>query len=184
MRHIFTDKELKVVKKNLTVLVDSREQNNQHIIDFFESKKIPYKVSKNDYGDYSCFIPANTIEGQTRSIYFDRDIAIERKNSIDELAGNFKDDGVRLKTELAHMNLYGIRTFLFVEDPEFDKNIRTGNYRSKYSPKSLYFRIKKSLEIRYNTPLRPVAKEYIGSEIYNTLEAFVYEKLKHEGIII
>ena len=70
-----------------------------------------------------------------------------------------------------------------MEDPNFDKNIRTGNYRSGYKPQSLYARIKKSIEMRYNTLVRPIDKDYIGSEIFNTFEAYVYEKLKHEGWI-
>ena len=184
MRRVFTDKEIKAIKNNLTILVDTREQKNQHILDFFNMKKIKYEVHKLDYGDYSCKIPAGTIEGQTSDIYFDRDIVIERKACIDELASNFKDDGVRVKTELAHINKYNIRSYLFIEDAEYDKNIRTGNYRSEYNPQSLYARIKKSIEVRYNTLVRPIDRKYIGSEIYNTFEAYVYEKFKHEGYII
>lgn len=183
MRRVFTDKEMKAIKNNLTILVDTREQKNQHILDFFNMKKIKYEVHKLDYGDYSCKIPAGTIEGQTSDIYFDRDIVIERKACIDELASNFKDDGVRVKTELAHINKYNIRSYLFIEDAEYDKNIRTGNYRSEYNPQSLYARIKKSIEVRYNTLVRPIDRKYIGSEIYNTFEAYVYEKFKHEGWI-
>ena len=183
MRRVFTDKEIKAIKNNLTILVDTREQRNQHILNYFEKKNIKYEVHKLDYGDYSCKIPANTIEGQTNDIYFDRDIVIERKACIDELASNFKNDGVRIKTELAHINKYNIKVYLLVEDPEFDDNIRNGNYRSEYRPQSLYARIKKSIEVRYNTLVRPIDRKYIGSEIYNTFEAYVYEKFKHEGWI-
>lgn len=184
MRRVFTDKEIKAIKNNLTILVDTREQRNQHILDFFDRKNIKYETHKLDYGDYSCKIPANTIEGQTNDIYFDRDIVIERKACIDELASNFKEDGVRIKTELAHINKYNIKSYLFIEDPNYDKNIRMGNYRSEYNPKSLYARIKKSIEMRYNTLIRPIEKEVIGSEIYYTFDAYVYEKFKHEGYII
>ena len=183
MRQVFTDKEIKKIKNNLTVLVDTREQKNQHILDFFNRKNIKYETHKLDYGDYSCMIPGGTIEGQTSDIYFDRDIVIERKACIDELANNFKDDGVRVKTELAHINKYNIRSYLFIEDPDYDRNIRSGNYRSNYNPQSLYARIKKSIEIRYNTLVRTIRKDVIASEIYNTFEAYVYEKFKHEGWI-
>ena len=184
MRRVFTDKEIKAIKNNITILVDTREQRNQHILDFFDKNNIKHARHKLDYGDYSCMIPANTIEGQANDIYFDRDIIIERKASIDELASNFKEDGVRIKTELAHINKYNIRSYLLIEDAEYDKNIRTGNYRSEYRPQSLYARIKKSIEVRYNTLVRPIDRKYIGSEIYNTFEAYVYEKFKHEGYII
>lgn len=184
MRTYFDDKQLKEIKKNLTILIDTREKENRHIIDFFEKKKINYIIKKLDYGDYSCMIPSGTIEGQTSDIYFDRDFIIERKNSIDELAGNFKDDGIRIKSEFANIRGLNIKAYLYVEDPNYFSNLRLGNYRSGYNPASLYARIKKSLEIRYNIPIIPVSKEVIGSEIYNTFEAFVYEKFKNDGFLI
>lgn len=183
IRYKFKDKEIATIKKNLVVLIDTREQRNEHIKEFFEKKNINFKIHKLDYGDYSVMIPQNAVEGLTRDIYFDRDIVIERKANIDELASNFKEDGVRIKTEMAHINKYNIRSYLFIEDPNYDFNIRSGNYRSNYKPESLYARIKKSIEMRYNTLVRPISKSMIASEIYNTLEAFVYEKLKHEGWI-
>lgn len=95
------------------VVVDSREQDNKHILDFFDSKKIPYKKIKNDFGDYTAMIPKNTITGFTSDIYFDRDIAIERKNSIDEIAGNLKEDAARLKKELGPYEYVQYKIFLF-----------------------------------------------------------------------
>ena len=183
IRYKFKDKEIATIKKNLVVLIDTREQRNEHIKEFFEKKNINFKIHKLDYGDYSIMIPKNAIEGLERDIYFDRDIVIERKANIDELASNFKEEGVRIKTEMAHINKYNIRSYLFIEDPNYDFNIRSGNYRSNYKPESLYARIKKSIEMRYNTLVRPISKSMIASEIYNTLEAFVYEKIKHEGWI-
>ncbi|MDY5910610.1 MAG: ERCC4 domain-containing protein [Inconstantimicrobium porci] len=183
IRYKFKDKEIANIRKNLVVLIDTREQRNEHIKEFFEKKNINFKIHKLDYGDYSIMIPKNAIEGLTRDVYFDRDIVIERKASIDELVGNLKDDATRIRTELAHINKYNIKCYLFVEDYLFDKHIREGNDRSQYTPKTLYKRLKKQIEARYSTLIRPVHKDYIASEIYNTLEAFVYEKLKHEGWI-
>lgn len=183
MRYNFTDKEWKAIENNITILVDTREQRNEHILDFFRSRNINYQVKKLDFGDYSCMLPAGSFAGQERDIYFDRDIVIERKNGIDEIAGNFKDDGVRLKNELCHLNKYNILCFLFIEDEDFDRNIRGGIYRSNYKPVSLYNRIKKDIEIRYRTPLRPINKDIIGSEIVNTLRSFVYEEFRRKGFI-
>ncbi|NFK66117.1 ERCC4-type nuclease [Clostridium botulinum] len=184
MRYKFTDKEMKKILDNMTVVVDSREQNNQHILDFFNKKKIPYKVIKNDFGDYTAMIPAGTINQFTTDIYFDRDIAIERKNSIDEIAGNLKEDAARLKKELAHMNMHDIKYFFFVEDKDFHENLRNGNYRSQYDPFTLMQRIKKGIEAEYNTVIVPVDKKCMGSEIYYTLQAYVYNLFKHKGFIL
>lgn len=215
MRIKFTDTELKNVLKNLTILIDTREQENHHVIEFLDKKKIPYKVKKLDFGDYGCMLPVNSFEGQEREIYFDRDIVIERKNGIDELCGNLKDD-TRILKELAHLNKYEIKYYVFLEEPEmnetlkglnaeekkhlkefmkileskkvclkpegFDFNIRKGNYRSEYQPKSLYARLK-TIEARYNTIIRPIDKQFMGSEIYNTFYYYVREILKNKGFI-
>lgn len=215
MRYKFTDAELKKVMNNLTILIDTREQANEHVIEFLDKKKIAYEVKKLDFGDYACMLPANSFEGQERAIYFDRDIVIERKNGIDEVAGNLKDD-TRILKELAHLNKYNIKYYVFLEDPEmvqtlkglnteekkslkecmemlerkniwlkpegFDFNIRKGNYRSEYQPKSLYARLK-TIEARYNTVIRPIDKQFMGSEIYNTFYYYVREVLKNKGFI-
>lgn len=181
MRLKFTDTELKNVLKNLTILIDTREQANEHIIEFLEKKKIPFKIKKLDFGDYSCMLPANSYEGQQREIYFDRDIVIERKNGIDELCGNLKDD-TRILKELAHLNKYDIKYYVFLEDDKYDENVRNGNYRSEYQPKSLYARLK-TIEARYNTIIRPIDKQFMGSEIYNTFYYYVREILKNKGFI-
>lgn len=184
IRYKFTDKEMKKILDSMVVVVDTREQNNQHILEFFNRKKIPYKVVKNDFGDYTAMIPKGTITGFTSDIYFDRDIAIERKNSIDEIAGNLKDDAYRIKKELAHMNMYDIKYFFFVEDKDFHENLRNGNYRSQYDPFTLMQRIKKGIEAEYNTVIVPIDKKCIGSEIYYTLQAYVYALFKHKGFIL
>ena len=65
---------------------------------------------------------------------------------------------------------------------QFDENIRKGNYRSEYQPKSLYARLK-TIEARYNTVIRPIDKQFMGSEIYNTFYYYVREVLKNKGFI-
>ena len=80
--------------------MDTREQENRHILSYFSKNKIPYKVQKVDYGDYTCMIPNGTFKGQQRDVYFDREIAIERKFCIDELAANLKDK----KTNINEIN--------------------------------------------------------------------------------
>ena len=209
MRYRFTDGETKNILDNLTILIDTREKANSHIINFFNKKKIPYKVQKLDYGDYSIMMPQGSFNGQTRDIYFTNDIVLERKFCIDEIAMNLKDkktnineikqeiidllgkqylekvlksDYNRFKQELTSINKYGITFKILIEDPDFDENIRLGNYRNQYEPKTLYSRLK-SLESEFGTTIRPVNKLYMGSEIFNTLKYGVRNKLVHEGYI-
>ena len=209
IRYRFTDKEVKKILDNLTILVDTREKSNNHIISFFNKKSIKYKTMKIDYGDYSIMMPQGSFNGQTRDIYFTNDIVLERKFCIDEIAMNLKDkktnineikqeiidllgkqylekvlksDYNRFKQELTSINKYGITFKILIEDPNFDENIRLGNYRNQYEPKTLYSRLK-SLESEFRTTIRPVNKLYMGSEIFNTLKYGVRNKLVHEGYI-
>lgn len=177
MRIRFTDKEIKEALKHITVLIDTREQKNEQTIKWLEKNKINYKEKKLDYGDYSCYIPRGTLKGIDVDIYLDNKIVIERKQNIDELAGNFsKEDNPRLKSEFAHLKSNGTRVYIFVTDNLFDKHLREGNYRSKYAAKSLYARLK-GFEAQYNTIIRPVNVEYFASEMYNTLYYYTRDLL-------
>lgn len=177
MRIKLTDRQLTDIIKNMVVLVDTREQKNEHIISWLDKKKIKWERRKLDYGDYSCYILIDGVK-----YYFDRDICVERKNGIDEICGNLKDNAARIKAELAHINKYNIRCHFIVEDYIYDKHLRDGKYRSQYDPKTLYARLK-ALEAEYNFFIRPIKPDYTGSEIYNTLKYYVMYKLKKEGFL-
>ena len=179
----FNKKEIKYILDNLTICVDSRENANKHIIDFFDKKKIPYVVEKLPFDDYSCKIKAGSFEGQERDIYFTNDFVIERKANIDEIASNLKDDAARLKKELAHLNMYQIKYLIYVEDKNFEENLRTGNFRSQYDPYTLMRRLY-CLESEYNTVFVPVDKSVMGSKIANKMQTWVHGLLKHKGFII
>ena len=184
MQWKFKDKELKKVLDNLVVIVDSRENANQHIIDFFNKKKIPYAVEKLPFGDYSCKIKAGSFEGQERDIYFTNDFVVERKANIDEICGNLKDDAARLKKELAHLNKHDIEFYIFLEDENYELNLRNSNYMSQYDAFTLMQRIYKGIEAEYNTMVIPVPKSCMGSKIYYFLQARVYNLFKHKGYIL
>ncbi len=184
MRYKLTSGELKAALKGLTIIIDTREKDNENIKKWLEKSKVNFKVQKLDHGDYSCMIPKESLKGIERDIYLDRRIVIEKKANIDEIAGNFsKADTPRLKSEFAHLEKHETRVYLFVEDNLFDKHIRNGKYRSQYDPKTLYARIK-SLEAEYNTVVRPVHEDYMASEIYNTLYYFTRNLLNKEFEII
>lgn len=180
MNFKFTDAEIEEALSQMVILVDTREKKNDKTIEWFEANKIAFKVKKISHGDYSAYIPAGTLRGIDKDIYFDRDIVIEKKQNIDEIASNFsKEDTPRLKSEFAHLKANRTRVYLFVTDENFDSNLRNHIYRSNYKPNSLYARIK-ALEAEYNTIVRPVANEYISAEIYNTLYYYVRNILVRE----
>ena len=98
------------------------------------------------------------------------------------LAKVLKTDYNRFKQELTTLNKYDTKFFILLEDEKFDENIRKGNYRSLYDPATLYKRLK-GIEAEFNTFIRPIGKEFAGSEIYNTLRYGVRNILVHKGFI-
>jgi ERCC4-type nuclease len=163
----YKDKELKELLHSITILVDSREQQNQHIFEYFDSKKIPYEFMKLDVGDYSVKLPAHKELGINRDIFFP--VSIERKNSINELAQTIKER-TRFENELIRSQKF--RFSLLVEDPDGYENIIRGNYRSQYDPKALLGSLK-AFETRYSFNTVFIPKQLAGNYIYYEFYYFV-----------
>ena len=49
----YSEKELKEILDTLEIMVDSREQKNQHVLDYFRKKNVPFRLRKIDTADYS-----------------------------------------------------------------------------------------------------------------------------------
>lgn len=163
IHYSYTDTEIKKILKTLTIVMDTREKVNKHILDYFHQKDIPVKIQKLDHGDYSCMIPANEELGIRRDIYLNS--FIERKNGVDEITGNLQKD-----TQQAFINelirAQGSRFVIFVEEPDFDEKIAKHQYRSKYDPKALKGRLE-SLKAKYGFEICAMSKEIIGHNIYH-----------------
>lgn len=160
----YTDKEMKELLQSITILIDTREQQNQHILEYLTSREIPYESMKLDIGDYSVKLPAHTELGINRDVFFP--VSIERKNSINELAQTIKER-TRFENELIRSSK--LRFLLMVEDPNGYENIIRGKYQSQYNPKALLGSLK-SFETRYcfNTVFIPkgAAAHYLYHEFY------------------
>ena len=81
----------------MTILVDTREQKADHIIDYFDRKGVNHKKKALDYGDYSFMILANEKLGIQRDMYFDSKVCVERKGSLEEISGNLSKDRARFE---------------------------------------------------------------------------------------
>lgn len=157
-----SDAEVKEILKTLTIVCDTREQENSHIIKYFDKRNIPYTREKLDFGDYSCFIPKNEKYGIVSDKYLNS--AVERKASIDEICGNLQKD-----TQQAFINEL-IRSqqgkfVLMVEQLDFYTKLLEGQYRSEYDKRALLARLK-TFEARYNFNIVPVQKIEAGNWIY------------------
>ena len=168
----FTETEVKkLLKENFMILYDTREQVNQHILDYFDKNKIPYKKQKIDEGDYTAIITKRPDMGIYRDLYFK--VAVERKNSIDELASNLAEetdtrDNIRLERELERAKHKGIMMFLVIEDKNGLDNIKNGRYRSQYSKTALMAKLT-SIQIKYLNDTIFEDKKNTGCEIYRKL---------------
>lgn len=170
LRYKYTDTEIKTLLKSLIVLIDTREQQGQHITAYLDSKKIPYKTMKLDTGDYSCMVPNCPQMGIQRDLYIP--VSIERKNSVDELASSIKDR-TRFENELIRSQKLDFS--LLVEDGRGYENIIMGKYRSQYEPKALLASLK-TFEARYSFATSFIDKRLSGNYIFHTL----YYKARHE----
>lgn len=168
----YTDTELKILLKSLIILVDTREQTNDHIIKHFEVKKIPYISKKLDYGDYSVILPAHPELGIMRDIYFD--CVIERKNSLEELSSNLSSERDRFESEL--LRAKGSRFILMVEESQGYEKIITHKYNTQYNEKSFLATLF-AFGHRYGMDINFITKQYAGFFIHQQLLYYVREFL-------
>ena len=181
MNYRFTETEIKkLLAENFMIIYDTREQVNNHILEYFNIKKINYKKQKIDEGDYTAIITKRPEMGIYRDLYFP--IGVERKNGVDELAGNLAEetdtrDDLRLIRELRRAKEKGIKMFLVIEDENGRKNIKAGNYRSLYLPKSFMARLR-SLQDQFLNGTVFINKNDSGEEIFGILNYAVRNFLK------
>lgn len=151
--------------KRMKVIIDTREQVNGHIIDYLNSIGVGFIRRKLEVGDYSA-----QIDDQT----FEMSVAIERKASLDEIAGNMTKERERFEKEFYRAKANRTKVFLIIEDEL--KNLYRGNYRSQYQPKAFRASIK-AWQTRFNVTVTFCGKEYSPQEIYETLYYAVREEL-------
>ena len=77
--------------EKVTILCDTREQKNQHIINELDSMGVKHENIKLDFGDYSFRIDNKD---------FSMSCIIERKGNINELWGNITKERKRFEKEL------------------------------------------------------------------------------------
>lgn len=96
MKQYYTDKKYKELLSHMVVLVDTRENTNKNVTDWFDRNNIKWKSRALKTGDYGLMVESCPELGFSIDTYFSDELCIERKNSVSELAGNIanatKDD--------------------------------------------------------------------------------------------
>ena len=170
----FSVEEIKRLLKNMVVLVDSREKQNSHILEYFKKNGIPYQVSKLDFGDYSFMIPASAAG---EDIYFHRDIVVERKASLEELSGNLAQKRNQFEAEFMRAGNDGCKVYLMVEAPGGYSAIISHRYKTELSPAAFMASLK-TWESRFNCNVQFIDRQYAGYYITSTFQYFARESLK------
>lgn len=175
MRYHYTDGELKTLLGSMVILVDTREQENGHILSYFEQKKIPYESKKLNFGDYSVKVPKNEKLGLNRDIFFDDSVVVERKGSLTELAGNLTVGRTRFENELLRSK--GVNIALIIENASYT-DLVMGRYRSDLNAKSFLASLN-TFSARYGLDVNFADKDFAGNWIYHRLYYAVREELLH-----
>lgn len=128
----------------MKIICDTREKKNKHILEYLKENKIPYKKEKLTSGDYSFILP------NYPELNMDKQILIERKCSLSELAGNFTSGRTRFKNEFERLT-ENQKIHLVVEKATWRK-LFNGTYYSKFHPNSYKASIF-TWNIRYNCPV-------------------------------
>lgn len=172
-KYKYSDAEIKTILKEMTILIDSREQKNSWITDYFKSKNIPFKNHKLDFADYSAMIPAMPEMGILRPIYFDREIVLERKAHLEELSQNLAQRRAEFSNEWLRAG--DCKKLVVVENGSYS-DILDGKYNTEFKAESFFASIL-SFENKFNLRITFCKKEHTAKFIHAQLYYHLREVL-------
>lgn len=156
------------------IVVDTREQENGHILEAFKRNNILYERRKLDTGDYAVEVNGELLP-----------VRIERKNGVDEIVSNLIESKNgksknRFFRELDRVEAEGIeKLIILIEDEAFYRKILNHEYRSRATVSSIRGLLM-SIEAKYKrVHLSGVDKSYMASYINSILYYHVKEYLKN-----
>ena len=158
---VYTKKQIQDIIDDMVIIYDTREQKCGHILEYLDEIGVPYVRETVDVGDYTFRLP------NYPELDLDSKFLVERKGSLDELAGNFTSGRDRFAKEFERMT-NGQRMHLVLEDFTWRKCLN-GSYRSNFHPNAF----KSSLiawSIKYNFKTWNVVKQDSGVIIYELLK--------------
>lgn len=169
----YKDSEINKILKSMVVLIDSQEKVFSHIKLYLKREKVKFEIYNLDFGDYSFYIPANEKLGIEEDIYFDKEIAIERKANAEEISGNFTQGRDRFKREFERSNK-ALR--LLIEDATYAQ-VSNGEYNTDF-PEESFLGSLHSFQEKYDCPFFFTDKQHSGEYIYKTFYYYLRNKLK------
>ena len=170
----YTEKELDELIHSMVILIDTREKVNDHILKYFDKANIQWIDWLNNNGIK--ILEKNNTNSKLykcRDEYFDKQIVVERKGSLEELSGNLTKERDRLEKELC---LAPSSKVLVIENATYGDMV-SGNYETKYNNKS-YWASVHSFWHKYQIPIVFLKdKNYTGFFIRGYFEYYLRNHL-------
>lgn len=165
--------EIKNILDTFEILCDTREQDTPKARARYKAFGVPFQRATLGYGDYcgNIQIPGSAPLYDISSKVIPR-FAIERKQSLDELAACFTRERARFRREFERANDNGARIMLLVENATWE-GIHMHRYRSRFSPAAFSASLV-AWSIRYNLNLIFCKSESSGMII----KEFLYRDMK------
>ncbi len=128
--------EIEGILDSMVILRDTREQDTARARRRYKAFGLPCEKAVLDYGDYTynALLPSGVSLFNISERVFPL-CAVERKMSLDELAGCFTHDRKRFEAEMTRCRDHGGRMFLLVENATWE-SLLLGRYRSRFNPKA------------------------------------------------
>lgn len=161
---IMTDKRIAEILKGITILIDSRENVNHEITDYFDANGIKYMTYCLKFGDYSFLSPPIPEFGYYEQICFEKCIAVEKKANLTELSGNLAQNRERFENELQRAKDIGAKLILMVEGGGW-QGIIEHKYGTNLSEKSFIGSLL-SFSNRYGVEVQFIPQKYAGMFIH------------------
>lgn len=164
--------EVETALKNMTLLVDTREQDTPRFRKRMNDIGCSYERVKLDYGDYS----AKTILPGGGEYSLQKKVVIERKMNFDELCQCYTKGRKRFEREFQRAISDGAKTILLVENADWRKAFEE-DYRSLLSSNALIASMLAWSE-RYNVHNYFCTPDVTGKLIYKIMYYALKERLE------
>lgn len=168
--------EIRECLESFQIIADSREQNTPRARRRFESFGVPVQRATLRYGDYcaNLSLPDGLLHDTSKPI--SPAVVIERKLSLDELAGNFTRGRDRFRREFERAAAASAKIYLLVENASWEAVINH-RYRSQFNSKAFQASIL-AWSIRYNIVPVFCKAEIAGEMIREILYREMKERLE------
>lgn len=175
MKKKFTKRDIEKLLKTVVILIDSREKKNRHITEVYDKNNVRWMKYKLDYGDYSIMLPANKELGIEEDIYLDKEVAVERKNSLQEIGANLSKKRAAFKREMERV---GKGELIIMIEEDTYKDIVLKRYPNNIDTNSFLGSLH-GISSEYKVPFIFVDRDVAAIFIYKYLYYYLRNKLKN-----